>query len=185
MLFSTDYGILKAAGLLCGIPPEKRKGRDYPMLFLHEFERIEAEAFLTLAAELIEEDGVVTAEEDALLDEYAAALGVTGFTFDAAASAAARFTMSQLNETSKRKVYMELYAFAVCDGCEAPEERRSLNELRDALELDPHICKRLEECAEDLFSVYDEIEETLSAEPSAVIVKNELPIPPTAAAPEA
>ena len=39
------------------------------MLFLHEFERIEAEAFLTLAAEMIEEDGIVTAEEDALLEK--------------------------------------------------------------------------------------------------------------------
>jgi len=148
---------------------------DDTMLFLHEFERIEAEAFLTLASEMIEEDGVVTAEEDALLSEYARALGIPSFTFDAAAAAAARFTMSQLNETSKRKVYMEMYSFAVCDGFEAPEERRALNELRDALELDAHICKRLEECAEELFAVYDEIEETLAAEPAAITVKNELP----------
>ncbi len=147
------------------------------MLFLHEFERIEAEAFLTLAAELIEEDGIVTAEEDTLLEEYAAALGVPDFTFDAAAAAAARFTMSQLNETSKRKVYMELYSFALCDGVEAPEERRALNTLRDALELDSHICKRLEECAEDLFAVYDEIEDALGAEPAGVTVTNELPQP--------
>ena len=85
------------------------------MLFLHEFGPIEAEAFLTLASELIEEDGVVTAEEDALLAEYIEALDVRGFTYDAAATAAARDTMAQLNEVSKRKVYMELYSFAVCD----------------------------------------------------------------------
>ena len=145
------------------------------MLFLHEFEKIEAEAFLTLAADLIEEDGVVTASEDELLDEYAAALGVIGFTFDAAAVAAARDTMAQLNETSKRKVYMELYAFALSDGIETPDERRALNELSDALELNAAICKRLEACADDLFNVYDEIEEVLGAEPSPVAVTNELP----------
>ena len=104
------------------------------MLFLHEFERIEAEAFLTLAAEMIEEDGIVTAEEDALLAEYANALGIYDFTYDAAASAAARDTLAQLNEVSKRKVYMELYSFAICDEFEDPAERRALNELREALE---------------------------------------------------
>ncbi len=146
------------------------------MLFLHEFEKIEAEAFLTLAADLIEEDGIVTASEDELLDEYAAALGVIGFTYDAAAVAAARDTMAQLNEVSKRKVYMELYSFALSDGIETPEERRALNELADALSLDSGICKQLEACADDLFNVYDEIEAVLGAEPSPVLVTNEMPV---------
>jgi hypothetical protein len=141
------------------------------VLFLHEFERIEAEAFLTLAAEMIEEDGIVTAEEDALLEEYAESLGVYGFTYDAAASAAARDTLAQLNEVSKRKVYMELYSFAICDEFEDPAERRALNELREALELDEHICRRLETCAQDLFSVYAEIEDVLGAEPSPITVE--------------
>lgn len=142
------------------------------MLFLHEFERIEAEAFLTLAAEMIEEDDIVTSEEDALLMEYAAALNVPGFTFDAAASAAARDTMAQLNEVSKRKVYMELYMFAICDEFEAPSERRALSELREALGLDAHICNKLEVCARDLCSVYAEIENVLSADPSPIKVEN-------------
>ena len=142
------------------------------MLFLHEFERIEAEAFLTLAAEMIEEDGIVTAEEDALLTEYANALGVYGFTYDAAASAAARDTLAQLNEVSKRKVYMELYTFAICDEFEDPAERRALNELREALGLDAHICRKLEVCAQDLFSVYASIEDALTAEPSPINVEN-------------
>lgn len=142
------------------------------MLFLHEFARIEAEAFLTLASEMIEEDGIVTAEEDALLAEYAASLRVPGFTYDAAAAAAARDTMAQLNEVSKRKVYMELYTFAICDGFEDPSERRALNELREALELDAHICRKLETCARDLYGIYAEIENVLGAEPSPVKVEN-------------
>ena len=142
------------------------------MLFLHEFERIEAEAFLTLAAEMIEEDGIVTAEEDALLDEYAKALGVYGFTYDAAAAAAARDTLAQLNDVSKRKVYMELYSFAICDGVEDPAERRALNELREALGIDEHIAGKLEDCAQDLFDVYDEIEDALGADPSPIKVEN-------------
>ena len=44
------------------------------MLFLHEFERIEAEAFLTLASELVEEDGIVTAEEANILGGLGAAV---------------------------------------------------------------------------------------------------------------
>lgn len=142
------------------------------VLFLHEFERIEAEAFLTLASEMIEEDGIITAEEDALLTEYAVALGVPGFTYDAAAAAAARDTMAQLNEVSKRKVYMELYTFAICDEFEDPSERRALNELREALDLDAHICHKLEVCARDLFGVYAEIENVLSADPSPIKVEN-------------
>lgn len=142
------------------------------MLFLHEFERIEAEAFLTLAAEMIEEDGIITAEEDALLDEYAKALGVYGFTYDAAAAAAARDTLAQLNDVSKRKVYMELYSFAICDGVEDPAERRALNELREALGIDEHIAGKLEACAQDLFDVYDEIEDALGADPSPIKVEN-------------
>lgn len=140
------------------------------MLFLHEFEQIEAEAFLTLAAEMIEEDGVVTAEEDALLDEYAKSLGIYGFTYDAAAAAAARDTMAQLNDVSKRKVYMELYSFAICDEVEDPAERRALNELQDALGLDAHICHKLEKCAQDLFNVYAAIEDALGAEPSPITI---------------
>ena len=143
----------------------------FPVLFLHEFERIEAEAFLTLASEMIEEDGVVTAEEDALLADYAEALGVFSFTYDPAAAAAARDTMAQLNEVSKRKVYMELYSFAICDEFEDPAERRALNELREALGLDAHICSKLEACAQDLFSVYGAIEEALTAEPSPIVVE--------------
>lgn len=134
------------------------------MLFLHEFERIEAEAFLTLAAEMIEEDGIVTAEEDALLEDYTRALGLYGFTYDAAAAAAARDTMAQLNEVSRRKVYMELYSFAICDEFEDPAERRALNELRDALGLDEKTCRTLERCAQDLFSVYAAIEDALGEE---------------------
>jgi hypothetical protein len=143
----------------------------FPVLFLHEFGPIEAEAFLTLASELIEEDGVVTAEEDALLAEYIEALDVRGFTYDAAATAAARDTMAQLNEVSKRKVYMELYSFAVCDDFEDPAERRALNDLRDSLGLDAHICSKLESCAQELFDVYGKIEEALTAEPSPIVVE--------------
>ena len=142
-------------------------------MFLHEFEPIEAEAFLTIASELIEDDGVVSVEEDQLLTEYAEKLGVPGFTYDASAAAAARFTLSQLNEVSKRKVYMELYSFAICDHFEDPSERRTLNELRDALELDAHICNQLENCVKDLYGVYDAIEKALIAEPSPIVVQNE------------
>ncbi|HAG13952.1 MAG TPA: hypothetical protein DCG49_08840 [Ruminococcus sp.] len=142
------------------------------MLFLHEFERIEAEAFLTLAAEMIEEDGIVTAEEDAMLEEYKAALGVYGFTYDPTATAAARDTLAQLNDVSKRKVYMEIYSFALADGFEDASERRALNELRDSLGLDEHICKKLETCVMHLYDVYDEIEDTLGAAPSPIEVKS-------------
>lgn len=132
-------------------------------MFLEEFGPIEAEAFLTLAAEMIEEDGVATPEENAMLEEYTKALGVIGFTYDAAATAAARDTLAQLNEVSKRKVYMELYCFAMADGVEAPEQRRALNELRDALGLDEVVCARLEFAADELNSAYESIEAALDA----------------------
>jgi uncharacterized membrane protein YebE (DUF533 family) len=138
---------------------------------LHQLNPIEAEAFLTLASELIEDDGVITAEEDALLEEYKEALRQPTFTYDPAATAMARDTLAQLNEVSKRKVYMELYSFAICDEFEDPAERRALNELREALGLDAHICSKLEACAQDLFSVYNSIEEALTAEPSPIVVE--------------
>lgn len=141
-------------------------------MFLHEFGRIEAEAFLTLVSELIEDDGIVTAEEDAMLAEYSAALGIRDFTYDAAACAAARDTLAQLNEVSKRKVYMEMFSFAVCDGFEDPTERRSLNMLRDALGLDAHICRLLETGVQDLYGVYAQIEAALEAEPSPVTIEH-------------
>lgn len=142
-----------------------------PDMFLHEFDRIEAEAFLTLASELIEDDGIITADEDKKLAEYARALGVRDFVYDAAACAAARDTLAQLNEVSKRKVYMEMYSFAICDGFEDPSERLSLNMLRDALELDAHICSLLESGVRDLYSVYEQIEDALGAEPAPVRVE--------------
>ena len=64
-----------------------------------------------------------------------------------------------------------LYSFAVCDEFEDPAERRALNELREALGLDAHICSKLEACAQDLFSVYGAIEEALTAEPSPIVVE--------------
>lgn len=140
------------------------------IVFLHQLNKIEAEAFLTLASELIEDDGVVLPEEDALLEEYKDALGLTSFMYDCAATAAARDTLAQLNEVSKRKVYMELYNFAVCDQFEDAAERRSLNALREALNLDAHICRMLEDCVKDLYGVYAAIEHALEAEPSPVVV---------------
>lgn len=136
-------------------------------MFISEFGRIEAEAFLTIASELVEEDGIVSAEEDSLLEEYKNAFGIPDFSYDSAAEAAARDTLAQLNETGKRKVYMEIFSFAVCDHFEHPSERRTLNELRDALGLDPRIVRKLEECVVDLNSVYAEIERALEepAEP--------------------
>ena len=142
-------------------------------MFLHEFGKIEAEAFLTLASELVEDDGIVTPEEDAMLAEYAAALGISNFTYDCAACAAARDTLAQLNEVSKRKVYMEMFSFAICDGFEDPAERRSLNTLRDALELDAHICRLLETGVQDLYGVYAQIEHALEADPSPITVEKE------------
>lgn len=130
-------------------------------MFLNEFGRIEAEAFLTLASEMIEEDGIVTPEEDAKLNEYIEAFGAQSFTYDAAACAAARDTLAQLNETGKRKVYMELYSFAIVDRFEAPEERRALNDLRDALGLSEEMCDMLEEATQKLYEAYDIIEAAL------------------------
>ena len=139
-------------------------------MFLHQLNRIEAEAFLTLASELIEEDGVLAAEEDALLEEYKRELNLPTFTYDPAASAMSRDTLAQLNDVGKRKVYLELYRFAVCDGFEDAAERRALNALRDALGLDDHVCRMLEQCVNDLNGIYAEIERALNAEPSPVVV---------------
>ncbi|HBI85847.1 MAG TPA: hypothetical protein DDX71_06130 [Ruminococcus sp.] len=136
-------------------------------MFLDEFGPIEAEAFLTLAADMIEEDGVVTEEESAMLDEYTRALGVIGFTYDACATAAARDTLAQLNEVSKRKVYMELYQFAMADGVEAPEERMALNELRDALQLSEEVCEKLELAVNELNAAYVAIDAALTDEEDA------------------
>ena len=133
-------------------------------MFLDEFGPIEAEAFLTLAADMIEENGIVTEEESAMLEEYTRALGVIGFTYDACATAAARDTLAQLNEVSKRKVYMELYQFAMADGVEAPEERLALNELRDALRLSESVCEKLELAVNELNAAYVAIDAALSAE---------------------
>ena len=139
-------------------------------MFLHQLEEYEANAFLTLAAEMIEDDGEITAEEDALLDEYKEALRCPTFVYDPTACAAARDILAQLNEVGKRKVYMELYNFAICDHFEDPAERRSLNELREAMQLDPHICRVLERCVRDLAGVYAEIERALEAEGSPIVV---------------
>ena len=136
-------------------------------MFLDEFGPIEAEAFLTLAADMIEEDGVVTEEESAMLDEYTRALGVIGFTYDACATAAARDTLAQLNEVSKRKVYMELYQFAMADGVEAPEERMAVNELRDALQLSEEVCEKLELAVNELNAAYVAIDAALTDEEDA------------------
>lgn len=141
-------------------------------MFLHQLNPIEAEAFLTLAAELIEDDGVVAAEEDALLDEYMEVLHQPTFTYDPTATAAARDTMAQLNEVGKRKVYMELFNFAICDRNVDDSERRSLNALRDVMQLDGRICEELEACVRDLYNVYMRIENALEAKEPQVKVDN-------------
>ena len=143
-------------------------------MFLHQLNPIEAEAFLTLAAELIEDDGVLAAEEDALLDEYMEVLHQPTFTYDPTAAAAARDTLAQLNEIGKRKVYMELYNFAVCDQFLDDAERSSLEKLREAMQLDPQICHELEECVRELYNVYTRIENALEAKESPVKVDNTL-----------
>jgi len=64
-----------------------------------------------------------------------------------------------------------MFNFAVCDQFEDPAERRSLNALREALGLDEHITKKLEECVSDLYAVYAEIEHALEVDPSPIVVK--------------
>lgn len=140
-------------------------------MFLHELGKIEAEAFLTLASEMIEDDGLVSEEEDKLMAQYQAELNCPSFSYDCAACNAARDTLAQLDDITKRKVYMELYSIAVCDNFEDKSERISLNALRDALGLDGHICSALESCVCDLYSVYAEIDRALGLEPSPIHVK--------------
>lgn len=140
-------------------------------MFLHELGKFEAEAFLTLANEMIEDDGIVSEEEDKLMSQYQKELGVTSFSYDCAACNAARNTLAQLDDITKRKVYMELYSVAICDNFEDKTERISLNALRDALGLDGHICSALEACVFDLYSVYAEIDRALALEPSPIHVE--------------
>lgn len=137
-------------------------------MFLHELGKIEAEAFLTLASEIIEDDGIVDLEEAQVLDQYARDMKVYGFSYDAAAANAARDTLAQLDEVLKRKVYMELFSVAICDSFEDINERRTLNSLRDAFGFDNHICRALESCVLDLYSVYAAIDEALTMPASPV-----------------
>ena len=132
-------------------------------MFLHELGKIEAEAFLTLASEIIEDDGIVDLEEAKVLDQYARDMNVHGFSYDAAATNAARDTLAQLDELLKRKIYMELFSVAICDSFEDVNERRTLNALRDAFGFDNRICRMLESCVFDLYSVYAAIDEALTA----------------------
>lgn len=140
-------------------------------MFLQELGRIEAEAFLTLASEMIEDDGIVSVEEDDLLEQYQHELNIPDFTYDAAACNAARNTLGNLDDVTKRKVYMELYSIAICDHFEDVSERMTMNALRDALGLDDHICSALETCVYDLYSVYAEIDNALQLEPSPIRVE--------------
>lgn len=139
-------------------------------MFLHELGPIESEAFLTLASEIIEDDGIVDVEEAKVLDQYAKDMRVYGFSYDAAACNAARDTLAQLPELLKRKVYMELFSVAICDSFEDVNERRTLNSLRDAFGFDNRICRALESCVLDLYSVYAAIDEalTMPATPASI-----------------
>ncbi len=140
-------------------------------MFLQELGKIEAEAFLTLANEMIEDDGIVSAEEDGLIERYQMELNCPGFSYDAAACNAARNTLAELDDITKRKIYMELYSIAICDNFEDKTERMTLNALRDAFQLDAHICSALESCVFDLYSVYTEIDRALQLEPSPIHVE--------------
>ena len=140
-------------------------------MFLHELGKIEAEAFLTLASELIEDDGIVEAAEAKLISQYQRDLHCPTFSYDPAACNAARNTLAQLDDLTKRKVYMELFSVAICDNSEDKTERISLNALRDAFELDSHICGALEACVYDLYSVYSQIDRALTLEPSPMHVE--------------
>lgn len=140
-------------------------------MFLQELGRIEAEAFLTLASEMIEDDGIITLEEDHLIEQYMRDLRIPDFSYDAAACNAARDTLAQLDEVLKRKVYMELYSIAISDHFEDVSERITMNALRDAFQLDAHICSALETCVSDLYSVYAEIDQALKLEPSPIHVE--------------
>ncbi len=139
-------------------------------MFLHELGSIEAEAFLTLASEIIEDDGIVDVEEAKVLEQYAEDLHIHGFAYDAAACNAARDTLAQMPELLKRKVYMELFSVAICDSYEDVNERITLNALRDAFGFDKRISRTLESCVLDLYSVYAAIDEalTMPATPASV-----------------
>ncbi len=139
-------------------------------MFLHELGKIEAEAFLTLASEIIEDDGIVNLEETQILEQYEREMGVIGFSYDAAAANAARNTLAHLDETLRRKVYMELFSVAICDSFEDVNERRTLNALRDSFGLDERVCRALEACVLDLYSVYAEMDEALTMAASPVNV---------------
>ena len=140
-------------------------------MFLQELGKIEAEAFLTLASEMIEDDSIVTAEEEQLMEKYMNELRVPDFSYDEAACNAARALLSELDDVLKRKVYMELYSIAICDHFEDVTERLTMNKLRDSFGFDDHICCALETCVCDLYSVYAEIDNALQVPPSPIHVE--------------
>lgn len=133
-------------------------------MFLGELLNNEKISFLSIAKELIESDSKVDKAEKELLEKYKIEMGLeqsysenSSQNFNEALE-----KLSSISEDKKRKIYMEIYALAFCDGDYDEEEKKIVENIKISFGISDEIQAKLEAKIDELNELYRKIYETVN-----------------------
>ncbi|GFP76253.1 hypothetical protein [Clostridium fungisolvens] len=128
-------------------------------MFLSELIIKEKEAFMVVAKEIIESDDKIEKSEEDLLNSYKIEMNLIEDDIRDLKIEVneAKHTLAGMTTDKKRKVYMELYALAFCDGDYDKKEKEIMDEIKAKFEISDDTQKELETCVNELNLVYKKI----------------------------
>lgn len=128
-------------------------------MFLNELTLKEKEAFVVVAKEIIESDNKIQPAEEELLSNYKNEMNLIedDIKHSMENSKTARIVLASMSDNKKRKLYMELYALAFCDGSYDKEEKIIMNEIQSLFKISSDTQIKLESCVDELNEIYKKI----------------------------
>lgn len=126
-------------------------------MFLNGFSGDEKSAFFSLAQCILDADKVVAENEEVLLAGFLHEMEMSIDQVDLLAFNEAVDVFSRADETTRRQMYIELFALAICDSDFAPEEKELLSAIAVKLGISKEKEKDIQECIHDLLNVYSRL----------------------------
>lgn len=133
-------------------------------MFLNELTFKEKEAFVVVAKEVIEANDKIEQSEEELLNNYKNEMNLIEDDIKNSMETpkTAKIILAAMGTNKKRKVYMELYALAICDGYYDKEEKTIINEIQSLFEISNSTKIKLQLCTDELNGVYKKISDTVN-----------------------
>ena len=131
-------------------------------MFLSTFQKEEQDAFLALAKQLVAADGVLDENEIQLMNQFLQEMGVMDDQVEIMTMGAALEALGKSSMTVKKQIFIELVGLSKCDDSLDTNEEEILKHMASELGIAEETAAKLRACVEELFGVYNKMEELIS-----------------------